>query len=232
MNLLRFQLDQLPFVFLVVMIAFTLHEFAHAYIADKFGDPTPRSMGRVTLNPRVHIDVLGILLIFIAGFGWAKPVMVRSSFFKKPRVMSIIVSLAGPLANLFLVAVGVLMAYLVHKFGLHESWSFGAYRAIAIFVQQMIVLNLILFIFNLLPLPPLDGYRILYEFLPYRLRERMHGYEQWAFFIFLLLVFIPPLYRVTLGPIYSLMTPILYGINSLFALLFGDYGQLDRIFLA
>jgi Zn-dependent protease len=106
-SFLRFPIDQIPFVFLVLVIAFTIHEFAHAYFADRFGDPTPRSMGRVTLNPRVHFDFLGTILIFLVGFGWAKPVLINRSNFKRPRLMGIIVSFAGPFPTWLLLLSGL-----------------------------------------------------------------------------------------------------------------------------
>lgn len=232
MSLFAFSPSQLPFVALVIIIAFTLHEFAHAYAADRFGDPTPRSMGRVTLNPRVHLDLLGILLIFLVGFGWAKPVMIRPGFFKKPRIMSIIVALVGPLANLLLVFVGVLACYILYEFNFQESVSVGLYRAVALFLRLFIQLNLVLFLFNLLPLPPLDGYRILHEFLPYNLQVRLQHVSQWAFFIFLLIVFVPPIYQVTLQPVFRLAVPILVAFDSALAALFGQHGQLGLILLS
>lgn len=230
-SLLRFPLDEIPFVFLVIAIAFTLHEFAHAYFADKFGDPTPRSMGRVTLDPRVHIDILGALLIFIAGFGWARPVLVRASFFKKPRLMGIIVSLAGPLANLLLAFAGLLAVYVLYAAGVHEFHTSGGLKAVAVFLRYMITLNLVLFIFNLLPLPPLDGYRIIYDFLPCRIQQRLQGMEQWALFLFFMMIFIPPFYNATIGQAFKLAGPILDGMNRFLQLFFGNYMQFERIFI-
>ncbi|GIP35850.1 site-2 protease family protein [Paenibacillus sp. J2TS4] len=220
-NFLRFPLDMIPFVFLVLLIAFTFHEFAHAYFADKFGDPTPRSMGRVTLNPRVHLDLLGTILIFVVGFGWAKPVLVRRSSFRNPRVMSVIVSAAGPLSNLIIAFIGVLLTYVLAYFGWFETMSPGVFEAVRVFLSLLIYLNLILFLFNLLPLPPLDGYRIIQEFLPMRVRLKLQQYEQWAFFIILLLVFVRPLYNVTLGAVFSLMPPLLFGMDSVCQMIFG-----------
>ncbi|WP_438446205.1 site-2 protease family protein [Gorillibacterium sp. sgz5001074] len=229
-NLFGFPLDELPFLFLVVVIAFTLHEFAHAFTADRFGDPTPRSMGRVTLNPRPHMDVLGVIMIFLAGFGWARPVLVNTSFFKKRRLMSIIVSLVGPLSNLLLALIGVLAAFLLHQMHVYDGLSHGAELAIVTFLRLHITINLVLFLFNLLPLPPLDGYRILYDFLPASARAKLQGVEQWAVFIFLLLVFIRPLNAVTIGPYLGLSNDILISMNDLFTGIFGDHGQLFRIF--
>lgn len=228
-NLFGFPMDQIPFLFLVIVIAFTLHEFAHAYTADRFGDPTPRSMGRVTLNPRYHMDILGVLLIFLVGFGWAKPVLVNPSFFKKRRLMNVIVSLVGPLSNLLLAFIGVFIAFLLSRFNVYEGMSVGVLRAVALFLQLHILLNLVLFLFNLLPLPPLDGYRILYEFLPAGARAKLQGFEQWAFFFFLLIVVIDPLHDVTIGPFLDLRWDILSAMNAFFTGIFGNHGQLFQI---
>ena len=190
--------EYIPFIFLVLMIAFAVHEFAHAFAADRFGDPTPRAMGRVTLNPRVHLDVLGTILIFLVGFGWAKPVLINPSHFRKPRLMGVIVSLVGPLSNLLLVFLGMLGVYLLDSFGLFSTMSAGLLKAIALFLQFHIQLNLILFLFNLLPMPPLDGYRILLDLLPLPARLKLQQISQWFVFIFLLIIFLDPLYEVTL----------------------------------
>lgn len=91
----RYPIDQLPFFLLTILIAFTVHEFSHAYFANKFGDPTAKLLGRVTLNPVVHFDLLGVSRFIIAGFGWARPVPVNRANFDKPRLMGIIVSAQG-----------------------------------------------------------------------------------------------------------------------------------------
>ncbi|GIP39589.1 putative zinc metalloprotease YwhC [Paenibacillus sp. J31TS4] len=221
-NFLAFSFDQLPFVFLALILAFTLHEFAHAITADKFGDDTPRSMGRVTLNPAVHLDVLGTILIFLVGFGWAKPVLIRRSAFKKPRLMSVIVSVAGPLANLLLAFVGMLIMYLLANYGVFETMSPGLRNAVLLFLVLLIRLNFVLFLFNLLPLPPLDGYRILQEFLPLRARLAVQQYEQWAVYLFLLFVFIPPLYSKTIGAWLALRYPLRELLDAPLRALFGS----------
>ncbi|WP_248926722.1 site-2 protease family protein [Paenibacillus hamazuiensis] len=220
-NFFRYPLDEIPFVLLVLLIAFTLHEFAHAYTAYKFGDPTAKNLGRVTLNPRVHLDIIGTLLILIAGFGWAKPVPVNRGKFKHPRLMGIVVSVAGPLANLLIAFVGMLICYILFKFHLVEAMSTGVYEAVRLFMKLLIFLNLTLFLFNLLPLPPLDGYRIVEDILPLHLRLKFAKIEQWAIYIFLLMVFIPPISRVTLGPVFALQMPIFAGIDALLSGIFG-----------
>jgi Zn-dependent protease len=200
--------EEIPFTFLALVIAFSIHEFAHAFMADRFGDPTPRSMGRVTLNPRVHLDILGTLLIFLIGFGWAKPVLINRANFKKPRLMGIIVSAVGPISNLIIAFIGVLIIYLLSYHHVVDGTSIGVQKAISLFFNKLITLNIVLFLFNLLPLPPLDGYRIVQDILPLEKRIKLQQYEQWAIYFFLLMVFLPPLYNVVLGPLFSFVEPI------------------------
>lgn len=108
-NIIRVDLDQLPFLLITILIAFTVHEFSHAYFANKFGDPTARLLGRMTLNPAVHFDFFGILLLLVAGFGWARPVPVNRDNFSRPRLMGVIVSAVGPISNLLLGIIGAII---------------------------------------------------------------------------------------------------------------------------
>lgn len=214
-SFLAFKLEDIPFVLLVLMISLTIHEFAHAYSADKFGDPTPRSMGRVTLDPRRHLDILGTLLFIVVGIGWAKPVLVNTSRFRSPRLMNVIVSFLGPFSNLILGFIGVLLMVSFLTSGMMVSWSVGLRDAFLLFFSYFIQLNVLLFILNLLPLPPLDGYRILESVLPERIMAQIRPYEQWAFVIILLMIFINPIYNVTLRPIFSLTVPIIEAFNHI-----------------
>lgn len=208
-GLLRFPLNELPFVVLVLVIAFTVHEFAHAYSAYKFGDPTAYQMGRVTLNPMAHLDLFGTILLLIAGFGWAKPVPVNRGRFKNPRLMGIVVSAVGPLSNLVIAFIGVFLAVLFDANGWLKQMSMGSADAVSLFLSYLIKINLTLFLFNLIPIPPLDGYRILQDILPLRVSLGLQQFEQWAAVIFLLFVFIPPLRRVTLDPLFALQGDII-----------------------
>jgi len=219
-KLLWFPLEDFPFVVIVIAIAFTVHEFAHAYSAYKFGDDTAYKLGRVTLNPRVHLDVLGTILLFIAGFGWAKPVPVRASRFKNPRAMSMIVSAAGPLSNLLVATIGMLLLYLLNEKGLLHAGSIGVYSALVHFFYYLIFINLLLFIFNLIPLPPLDGFRIILELFPLKIRYKLEQNMQWGMFIFLLIVFIPPLREVTIVPFMSLIGDTFIALIGLAELVF------------
>jgi Zn-dependent protease len=217
-RLVWYPLDHFPFVVLVLILAFAVHEFAHAYSAYKFGDRTAYDQGRVTLNPRVHLDVLGTILILIAGFGWAKPVPVNRGNFKSPRVMGIIVSIAGPLSNLLLAAIGVALVVLFNATGWHHGASDGVQTALAVFLDYLIKMNVLLFLFNLIPLPPLDGYRVIEDLAPQRVRIKMEQNVQWGMFIFLMIVFIPPLRAVTLDPLFRLSDPIITGMFRIFGL--------------
>jgi Zn-dependent protease len=219
-RLLWYPIDHLPFILIVLALAFTVHEFAHAYSAYKFGDPTARDQGRVTLNPMAHLDPLGTILLLIAGFGWAKPVPVVRSRFRYPRLMGIVVSAVGPISNLLLAFVGVGLWSLFAHTGWLGGASIGVRMAINVFLNYLININVLLFIFNLIPLPPLDGYRIVEDLSPPRVREKLNRYVPWGVFVFLLIVFIPPLRAVTLDPLFGLSTPIVFGMFSLFDLSF------------
>jgi Zn-dependent protease len=210
-----YSLREIPYVAITLMIAFTFHEFAHAYVAYKFGDMTARNQGRLTLNPLKHLDPFGTILIFIAGFGWARPVPVNRFFFKKPRLAGVLVSVAGPLSNLILACIGFLAAYLVSWFGFAEN-AIGLYEFLDIFIW----LNLVLFVFNLLPFPPLDGYRILEDLAPNDIRAKMTQFEQYGVLLFLILV-ITPLDQYTIQPIFQFILPgLMQGLDNFFYQLF------------
>src|SRR3954471_6992273 len=137
---LAYPLEKIPYVAITLIIAFSVHEFAHAFTAWKFGDDTAKSQGRLTLNPMQHLDPIGTILIFIAGFGWARPVPVNRFFFKKPRLAGVLVSVAGPLSNLVLALIGFLAGYGLARTGLAANFQ-GFYDFLDIFNW----LNLVLF---------------------------------------------------------------------------------------
>lgn len=221
-RLLVVPLEHLPFILLVLLIAFTLHEFSHAYVAYKFGDPTAKLLGRVSLNPSRHLDVLGTLLFLIAGFGWARPVPVNRDNFRNPRLAGILVSAAGPLSNLLIAFVAVMIHVLLLKYDVLTSFSNERIgEAINIFMHYLINFNVLLFIFNLIPLPPLDGYRIIEDLVPPRTRLKLQELEKWSIFIFLLIVFLPPVRAVTIGPLFNLIQPIQISFYNFFATIFG-----------
>ena len=167
---------------LAVLLAITFHETAHGFVAYKLGDPTAKNQGRFTLNPLAHLDPVGALMMFIAGFGWAKPVPVYPFFFNGDRTnRMMLVSVAGPVTNLLL----SFIAYFIYAAG----GGFVTVPFLNVFLTQMIVLNIYLAIFNLIPVPPLDGSKILAGFLP---RAAAYKYlttvEQYGFIILLVLI--------------------------------------------
>ncbi|HEV2439429.1 MAG TPA: site-2 protease family protein [bacterium] len=139
-----------------VLVAATCHEFAHALVADRLGDPTPRSLGRLSLNPLVHLDLVGTLFFVVFGFGWARPVPVNPRYFADPRRGMLQVALAGPLAN-------VTVAFVVGA--LLRSAVLPGGPLVADALSTLIWINVILAIFNLIPIPPLDGSRVLESLL-------------------------------------------------------------------
>lgn len=166
-----------------LLFAITVHEYAHAQCADSLGDKTARFMGRLTLNPIAHLDPMGALLLVVAGFGWAKPVPVNSRYFVNPRADMIKVALAGPAANLFLCFLAAFMVVLMKRFGvLSES----VYQLLL----WMQLYNVWFAFFNLLPVPPLDGSRLLTELLPGELAWKYgRMIDQYGFYILIALVF-------------------------------------------
>jgi Zn-dependent protease len=216
-HFLAYPLSEIPYVAITLIIAFTFHELAHAYVAYKFGDMTAKNQGRLTLNPLKHLDPFGTILIFVAGFGWARPVPVNRFFFKKPRLAGVLVSVAGPLSNLILTALAFLIWYSLVKAGAAAHLP----SAVANFFNLFIQLNIVLFIFNLLPFPPLDGYRIIEDLVPNNARAKMTQYESWGSLIFFILVLIPTLSSYTIGPIFNHTVPYLInGMNNFFVQLF------------
>ncbi len=165
------------YLLVVVFIALTFHEFAHAYVAYKLGDPTAKLMGRLTLNPLKHIDLLGLLAFVLFKFGWAKPVPVNPSNFKNPARDSALVALAGPISNLII----AFISYAFYKF-------FPVSDIIVEFLKWNVWINIILAVFNLIPLPPLDGWRIISIFYPRVMFDRK--LETYGFIALLLLVFL------------------------------------------
>lgn len=156
-----------------ILIALTVHEYAHGRAALALGDPTASYMGRLSLNPLKHIDPLGALMMLFVGFGWAKPVPVNPRYFKNPKKGMAITALMGPLSNVVLAIISALLYILIYRGGLwlfaqiaYTTFMVSLWQAVLLFLSVLHTLNLSLALFNLIPLPPLDGSRILGLFLP------------------------------------------------------------------
>jgi len=203
---------------LPILLAITVHEVAHGWVADRLGDHTARLAGRLTLNPIKHIDPIGTLILPLAMyaftgfvFGWAKPVPVDPRNLTSPRRDMALVAVAGPASNLIM-AFGwaVLMALGVHGMG-QGSW-YG--EPLALMAQIGVFVNLLLMVFNLLPIPPLDGGRVLVSAVPPRIAAQIERIEPFGFIILLVLLFTGVL-SMTILPIMSQMTTFLYGLVGL-----------------
>ncbi len=187
-----------------LLVAITFHEFAHAFAADKLGDDTPRREGRLTLNPLKHLDPIGAILLLTAGFGWGKPVQINPNNFNRTisiRKGNAIVSLAGPLMN-FVLAIVFSIIYGVILLCTKGMLSTN----LIIVIEEIIGVNVALGVFNLIPLPPLDGSKILTAFLPTKARNWYVNHEYILYFVFVFL-WITPLAS-------SLITPAIRSINK------------------
>ncbi|MBQ8304210.1 MAG: site-2 protease family protein [Clostridia bacterium] len=167
----------------VIFLTLPVHEFAHAYTAVKLGDPTPRYTGRLTLNPLKHIDYLGAASILLFGFGWAKPVQVNTRYFKNPKRDMAITAVAGPISNLVVCFISIFIATLITEIFPFSEVAFY----IGVFLINIGYINVYLAVFNLIPIPPFDGSRLLSAFLPYKYYYALMRYERYLMYGVLIL---------------------------------------------
>lgn len=175
-----------------ILIGFTFHEYAHAYMSDRFGDPTPRSQGRLTVNPLVHIDIIGLILIIVFGFGWAKPVQTNPSYYRgNVKEKDIMVSLAGLVMNLIIAFIAAAIFTLLNKAGISNMIAPVPRDIISSMLDGVVLMNSMLFIFNLIPIPPLDGFRVLVNFLPSSTYRAIYTIERYGSFILMFILLVP-----------------------------------------
>lgn len=203
-----------------VLIAITFHEFAHGYVAYKLGDNTAKSQGRLSLNPLAHLDPIGTLMLLVAGFGWGKPVEVNPRNYTRKISMEkgeTIVSLAGPLMNFILAIIFTLIYCAIYKFSgiLFSTSTVG--EIIMLLISSTISINIGLGVFNLIPLPPLDGSKIIMPFLPYKAKEFFINNEQ-IFYIIFILIWVTGIAGIIITPAISCVSK---GILVIGKLLFG-----------
>ena len=230
----------LAFVILASALVFAMleglifHEFCHAYVADRLGDRTARWAGRLTLNPKSHYDPIGTTLIFFVGFGWAKPVPVNPNNTKNPKQSMAVIALAGPASNLVVAGLAGLPIKLgwiplYHPFinssqagSWVQIWTDSPQDLAGLFFGTVLLLNVMLGVFNMLPIPPLDGSRVLAGLLPDDLAREYAKLEPWGFGILMLLIMAP---FITNGQfsLFTILGPVVQFFLALFA---GDAGGL------
>lgn len=205
-NWLNGSLSTLDFIFIIVslVLALTIHEFSHSFVAYILGDNTVKLSGRISFNPLRHIDFFGFLSIMLVGFGWAKPVIVNPYKFKNTRDGIALTALAGPMSNFLLAIVG---AFLL---------NFSLSNLLSVFIQNFIVINLILATFNILPIPSLDGFKVFERMLPDSIFEKAENLERkYGFILILILLITRTLYYIWY-PIFTISYILINQIRNLF----------------
>lgn len=202
-----------------VIIAITFHEFAHAFTAYKLGDDTPKYQGRLNLNPLSHVDPIGLIMLIVAHFGWGKPVQINPNNFRGKYSISAseaIVSVAGPLMNFIIAIIFAIIYMLVAKFAGLEFILGNTGSIVMYIIQYTIIVNVGLGVFNLIPLPPLDGSKVLMHFLPYNAKVWFEEKETIFYFAFLIL-FITGIAGKIISPIITyIYTAIMSGVGIFF----------------
>ena len=228
MSIITNFIQELPIYLLslpIILLALSVHETAHGFVAYKLGDPTAKNYGRLTLNPIKHIDIFGFISMLLFHIGWAKPVPVNSRYFKKPKRDMAITGAAGPLSNLllavaFLIVLRVSMIFITKSYfneaiavvgGAAASTAYTAVSLLVYILNMGVTLNISLAVFNMLPFPPFDGSRIFYVFLPERIYFKIMKYEQ-----IIMLVLIAVLFLGFLdGPLNAAFNFIINGLFTL-----------------
>ncbi len=177
----------------IVLIALSLHETAHGYVAYKLGDPTAYNLGRLTMNPAKHLDPIGFICMVLFGFGWANPVPINTRYFKKPKRDMALTALAGPLSNVllaFVFAVLLRIEISVAPNFVNSEFTYNVFYWLYTFLYLGIRLNVTLAVFNLIPIPPFDGSRIFLTLLPTNLYFKVMKYEKYIYIVLMVALFL------------------------------------------
>lgn len=169
------------------LIALSVHEFAHGYVSSKLGDPTPRNTGRLTLNPFAHLDIIGTLLMIFTGFGWARPVEINPMYYKNRDKGMALTAAAGPISNFILAFLGLLVGVIVVIIMGNLGASLNAIGLAYTVINRFVQLNLCFMVFNLIPFPPLDGFKIFGMLMPRNVYYQILRYEHYIMYILMLL---------------------------------------------
>lgn len=203
--LFKLDIAQILIVLPVLIFSLVLHELAHGWTSKLLGDPTPENEGRLTLNPLRHLDPMGTLFLLLAGFGWAKPVRVNPWHYKNRNWGVVLVSLAGPLTNLLIASLTMLLFKGITLTGISSSLL----NYLWIILRQLIVTNIVFFVFNMIPIPPLDGSRLVSAALSRR-HDLVQKYNQYGFYILIAFMLINSFLNIEILPI-SRMTAWVFG---------------------
>ena len=219
MNIFGVPLQELLLRIPALLLALTVHEVAHGYIAMRLGDPTARNLGRLTLNPLKHLDPIGALCMLLFRFGWAKPVPINTRYFKNPKRDMALTALAGPASNFILGFIGVLFYYLSLLLFISLPEASGSLLNLQevwiTFLSIFIILNVSFGVFNMIPVPPLDGSRILLTFLPPKYYFGLMQYERYISFGLFALLYI----GILDYPLSWLVSTIINGMSRIVLLL-------------
>ena len=202
--------QELVIVIPVFLLALTIHEFAHGWVANRLGDPTARLQGRLTLNPMAHLDIIGTIAIVLIGFGWAKPVPVDARYFRQPRRDTVLVAVAGPLSNLILAVSISLLLQVMPWAALGPEWLWLT-KPLYVMLNWSVVINVLLAVFNLLPIPPLDGSRVVAGLLPLRQAISYSRIEPYGFIVIFLL-FYTGIIQPVFSPIVGVLTHAIFSL--------------------
>lgn len=205
------------------IIAIVLHELSHGLVSYWLGDPTPKETGRLSINPSNHIDIMGAICLVLFGFGWAKPVMVNPSYYRKPKLGMTLVALAGPLMNFLVMILSFFFMWLTLKITIWTNmWDSVLLEIVYNFFDYLAIINLGLGLFNLIPIPPLDGSKVIGVILPEKAYEEYMGYQRYGMFFMmglLILLNVLDTYGIN-SPLDSLMNTIYnFFYNIIFKLL-------------
>lgn len=193
-----------------ILIAISFHEFAHGYVAYRLGDPTPKYQGRLTVNPLAHLDPVGTLMLIVSHFGWAKPVMVNPLNFRGDKKKGMLyVALAGPLTNMLIALIGAILYNLIRNLPIDIFFIIA--------LDYLIQINIGFALFNLIPVPPLDGSKILAGILPYHMHDLIYQLEAYGPLI-LILIIVSGVTDKTLWPIVNYLSGLFVNITGIFAI--------------
>ncbi len=210
---MNFDIERIIYVLPGLILALTFHEYAHAKVADRLGDPTPEAQGRLTLNPLKHLDPFGTLFIVFAGFGWGKPVQIDDRYFRNPARDTMLVALAGPVSNFIQSIIWYFVYGIMLTFAQFHNVG-SLYETLLIMVLSAASINLSLGVFNLIPIPPLDGSKILRYFVHGKARDVLYFLERYSSII-LLVLFMTNITSYIVSPVINwLQTGILWCVDK------------------